>query len=190
MSVLIGIDPGARDTGIIAIFDGTRVVSESVHNEGPLLPLTWSYISQVGRCVDALIDEAEGDAVIKIEGVTAPNWHVAKDAKRGAATNPTGLLGTAQMLGALMGWYGEDAVIVPPRGNGSKPLGAYPLELVSKGERRTKGWELRVGTGKMRHVRSAWDIAHYEVPEPVKHRRTCRIMDLSDDTIAQALRNA
>lgn len=158
-SVIVGIDPGGRDTGIVAISPDGTVRTAAVTNEGELLPLPAGYLADVLAAVAELVSGRH--AIIRVEDVKRPNWHVAKDAKRGAATNPTGLLATAQVLGAIRAAY-RNAELVPPGGNGSKPLGAYPLELVGERERATPGWELKVGQGKKRHLRSAWDIANYD----------------------------
>jgi len=54
------------------------------------------------------------------------------------------------VLGAVL-YAHPDAIIVAPGGHGSAPLTTYPAALV--GDREV------VGTGKRRHLRSAWDIA-------------------------------
>lgn len=162
MAALIGIDPGSRNTGVMAIFDDGRAVGVTVTNEGPLLPIARPYLREIGATVDDLISQAEGEVTVKVESVTRPNWHVGKGQGGGAASNPEALLGTAQVLGAILAWY--DAEIVPPGRHGSRPMAHYPDALVSAGEKRKPGWETRVGTGKLRHQRSAWDIAHYLPP--------------------------
>ena len=164
-SVVVGIDPGGRDTGIVAISPDGTVRTAAVTNPGELLPLPAGYIADVLAAIRDFTDNGQTHAIIRVEDVKRPNWHVAKDAKRGAATNPTGLLATAQVLGAIRGAY-RNAELVPPGGNGSKPLGAYPEALVGPGERSKQGWELRVGTSKKRHLRSAWDIANYTPTAP------------------------
>lgn len=156
---VLGVDPGGRDTGIILV-DGVRVGGRSVRSAGELLPVDQGYVQSVLSEIDGLIagsSDSRG-VVVCVEGVTRPSWHVQASASRGAAANPTGLIAAAVVLGAVLGRF-PGAVVVPPGGNGSRPLGAYPLGLVSEGERRKKGWELRVGGGKLRHQRSAWDVA-------------------------------
>lgn len=162
--LVVGIDPGGRTTGIVAV-SGATVRTFTVANPGALLPLEAGYLSAVVETVREIIGDHGSTAVIRVEDVKRPSWHVARDAKRGAATDPTGLLATAQVLGAIRAAF-PAAQLVPPARNGSKPLGAYPDALVSPGEKRKPGWELRVGTGKMRHLRSAWDIAHHSPAQP------------------------
>ena len=157
---VVGVDPGGRTTGIVAILSGGVVRTATVTNPGELLPLEVGYLVDVVETVRDMVGGDGSAANLFVEDVKRPSWHVARDAKRGAATDPTGLLATAQVLGAIRAAF-PTAVLVPPRRNGSKPLGAYPEALVSAGERRKPGWQTRVGTGKMRHLRSAWDIATY-----------------------------
>lgn len=156
---VLGVDPGGRDTGIILV-DGVRVGGRSVRSPGELLPVDQGYIQAVLSEIGGLVagSSAPHEVVVCVEGVTRPSWHVQASASRGAAANPTGLIAAAVVLGAVLGTY-PNAVVVPPGGNGSRPLGAYPAGLVSDGERRKSGWELRVGGGKLRHQRSAWDVA-------------------------------
>ena len=155
----IGVDPGARDTGIIAV-DGTRVVMETIHNAGDMLPLDRAYIGRVLDTVAGLLTEFPG-AVLLVESVVRPSWHVKSKASHGAATNPEPLLSTAVLLGALLGAF-PDAGVVPPGKNGSRPLASYPPALVSDRERSKPGWEMNTKSrGKLRHMRSAWDIANY-----------------------------
>ena len=157
VSIFVGVDPGSRQTGVCVV-DGVGVPLRCfvLENGGCLLPPPVGYVRGVVDAVAELVGECGG--VVCVEGVNRPSWHVAKGAKRGAASNPEALLGTAVVLGGVMAVF-PDCVIVEPGKNGSKPLGAYPESLVSTGEKRTSGWQTRVGAGKMRHVRSAYDIA-------------------------------
>lgn len=155
-SPVVGVDPGARATGIVLVTADGVVSGVSVENPaGPLLPPPVEYVKRV---ISAVGDLAAPGVVVAVESVTRPSWHVAKSASRGAAGNPTALLGTAVVLGAVLGAY-PGAVLVRPGRNGSGPMGVYPEDLVSVGERRKSGWEMRVGSGKLRHQRSAWDVA-------------------------------
>lgn len=158
MTATIGIDPGSRTTAIILIDNKQKPVKLSlVKNDGELLPVPADYIQ---GAINELRDYVtqNPDATIAVEGITRPNWHLATEHKRGSAANPTGLLGTAMLLGAIISHY-PDAVIIPPNKNGSKPLVAYPDELISPHEKKHPDWKTRVGTGKLRHARSAYDVA-------------------------------
>lgn len=81
--------------------------------------------------------------LVAIEDIVHPSPHL-------GLANMEGLLHTAQVLGALRSTF-PAAVLVRPGGHGSAPLASYPPELV--GDREPKG------TGKLRHARSAWDVA-------------------------------
>lgn len=162
MSRLVAVDPGSRTTGWVA-FDHGRLVDHGViENAGDLTPdgTSAEYIRNVYRQVTRLHPQT-----IAVESVTAP-----KGFKGGvrAPINPEGMAGlgaawSAVVLAALTS--GSAVVHVAPAGHGSKPLGAYPLELVGDRE-RSAGWPSRVGTGKLRHARAAFDVAQVALRLP------------------------
>lgn len=159
MPIIVGVDPGARTTAIVAVDtkDQTVLGMLLIRNKGPLLPLPTDYLRAVAADVNRLAEKHNADAV-HVEGVNRPSWHVGGKAK-GAATDPTGLLGAAQVLGAVIASTDRTVHVIPPGRNGSRPMAAYPAPLVSDGERRKQGWQTRVGTGQLRHARSAFDVA-------------------------------
>lgn len=159
MTVTVGIDPGGRTTAIIAAdtTTGEPLALVMVDNTGDLLPLPVDYVRAVANDAQRLADQHNATTV-RVEGINRPSWHVGGKAK-GAATNPTGLLAAAQILGAVIATTTRPVEVIPPGRNGSRPMGAYPPALVSDGERRTPGWQTRTGTGKLRHARSAYDVA-------------------------------
>lgn len=145
MTGVVGVDPGGRTTGVVAIDEDDKVTfAELVERDGE-----WhDYRSEV---IGALIDAARGhircgcdEMVVAIEDVVDPNPHM-------GLTNIRGLLDTARILEAVCMHVGPSVVVVPPGGHGSGPLAAYPPELVGPRE--------KAGTGKRRHVRSAYDVA-------------------------------
>lgn len=154
---VVGVDPGGRTTALVSVCGG-RVSGVTVTNDGPLLPLGSGYLRDVLDALGGLLPPEGG--IVRVEDVNRPSWHVAKNAKYGAATDPTGLLATAQVLGAIRAVY-PDAELVPPRGNGSRPLGTYPDEFIGPREKTGPNWKLRTDArGKNRHLRSAWDVAN------------------------------
>lgn len=159
MPTRIGVDPGARTTAIVAVDTKTHDVLGLVlvKNTGTLLPLPTDYLRAVAADVNRLAEQHNADDV-HVEGVNRPSWHMGGKSK-GAATDPTGLLGAAQVLGAVIASTARTVHVIPPGRNGSRPMGAYPAPLVSDGERRKQGWQTRVGTGQLRHARSAFDVA-------------------------------
>lgn len=159
MPIIVGVDPGARTTAIVAVDtkDQTVLGMLLIRNKGPLLPLPTDYLRAIAADVNQLAKQHNADAV-HVEGVNRPSWHMGGKSK-GAATDPTGLLGAAQVLGAVVATTDLPVHVIPPGRNGSRPMGAYPAPLVSDGERRKQGWQTRVGTGQLRHARSAFDVA-------------------------------
>lgn len=146
---VIGIDPGGVSTGVIARLGPRVIYGATVTRDGKVT----DYLAEVGRTIERAIDKVWRDqnlnslpiqtCVIAVEDLNEPSPHM-------GLTNVGGLIGAAQVLGAVIYAY-PAAVIVAPGGHGSAPLSTYPASLVGKRE--------VVGTGKFRHLRSAWDLA-------------------------------
>lgn len=83
----------------------------------------------------------DDEVVVAAEDLSTPSPHM-------GTISVHGLLDTAVVLGAIAGHVN---VFVPPGGHGSHSLQAYTAELVGKHEKS--------GLGRLRHCRSAWDIA-------------------------------
>lgn len=149
----IGIDPGGRATGVVVRYDSRLVWAALLTRSGDADFPDGGYVCEV---VDAIFDAerwapdlADGiPATVALEGLRRPGGH-ARD-RDSHLIDPTGVMGTAMVVGAVLANW-PDAVLVAPGGHGSGPLATYPAELV--GERE------QVGTGRLRHLRSAWDIA-------------------------------
>lgn len=146
--LVVGIDPGARTTGIIARTGVELVVAELVVNDDAPL-LSAGYLREVLTVLDSLQVRArqrKAELFVAVEDVTEPSPHLRIISLRG-------LLGTAQVLGAVRGWADDscEILVVRPGGHGSAPMRTYPAALVGAREKS--------GTGKLRHVRSAWDVA-------------------------------
>ncbi|MCA1841749.1 MAG: hypothetical protein LC792_00905 [Actinobacteria bacterium] len=137
--LIIGVDPGAAETGVV-VRRGDDLVSAVVIDRRPGQPLA-VYLASVLRVLRVVAVEG---ATIAVEDVTPPNPHMGMIAVGG-------LIGTAAVLGAVLGAH-PGAVVVPAGGNGSGPLCAYPPSL-----RPTRG--KGAGYDRLRHARSAWDIA-------------------------------
>lgn len=155
-AAIIGIDPGARNSGVVLVRPHTPPQFHTVLNEGDILPPPADYLHDVISAVYHLIDQGNVEH-IALESLVRPNWHVGGGR---AAKNPEALMGTAVVLGAVLAYrWPLPLHLVPPVANGGKPLAAYPAELISDGEKRRPGWQMRIGTGELRHVRSAYDVA-------------------------------
>lgn len=153
---VLGVDPGGQSTGMV-VRDRDRLVGWHLCSRGHQ-PIA-DYIDQLlGMAVDLAHDTADagGLDLIAIEGLNDPSPHM-------GMTSVRGLIDTATVIGALLAWSGIDGdplgLLVDPGGHGSAAeglgraglLACYPHQLV--GDREDKG------AGRLRHVRSAWDVA-------------------------------
>lgn len=156
MPTVLGIDPGGRDTAYVVLDNGTLITSGTFTNPGELHPLPRVHVQTVARGLVLVAHEHSVD-IVAVEGLNRPNWHM-----KGSALNPSSLFPTSEIIGALkaVDWPNDAKfVLIDPDKNGSSFLGAYPEQLVSKTERSKPGWQMRIGTGKLRHQRSAYDVA-------------------------------
>lgn len=176
--IVVGVDPGARSTGI-AVVDlagdrdrwgqarPTLLASTTVERSGdePLLEVSPHYLATVVAAVrDAIrvtpdgIESSSVADVVAVERITRPRQHLdgtrARGGRGGAAADPTALLATAVVLGAILGrsWAPADLVVVPNKGNGRGATVAYPPELLDRDHVARPG-------GKRRHERAAYDVA-------------------------------
>lgn len=146
ISVVIGVDPGGATTGIVARRGDGLLAACSIHADGH--DHVAQYLEEVAGAVLGYA-ATHAAAGIAVEDCIPPNPHL-------GISNPAGIIAAAKVLGAVL-LAVPDAVIVRPGGHGA-PAGSraelaarYPAELI--GPRETRG------TGALRHVRSAWDIA-------------------------------
>jgi len=156
--IVIGVDPGARWTGIVARDGNTLLGHLILRNGGELFPVELQWLRLVTDAVENFIRVYNAD-LLAVEGVTRPNWHVGKGR---AAANPSAILATAEVAGAVQGCVlpGFTPVVsVRPGKHDKAPMCFYPEALVSDAERRKPDWRTRVGGGQLRHARAAWSIA-------------------------------
>jgi Holliday junction resolvasome RuvABC endonuclease subunit len=150
--VIVGVDPGGQTTGIVVRSGPHYVygvtVSRKVAGGGRL-----SMVEYLVEVLDSLglIEESYHPSAYAVEDAIAPNPHV------GRITDPGPIIEAAQVLGAVLGLCRGAALVIRPARHGA-PVASraeleakYPAELI--GARETKG------TGGLRHLRSAWDIA-------------------------------
>lgn len=142
--VVVGVDPGAAATGVV-VRRGAAVAAACLVHRGDALD---GYLAEVGAAVLGYRDDHQAD-MVAVEDTVPPEPHM-------GLSNPAGIIGAAQVLGAVVA-LAPGAVLVPPAGWGA-PVGSrvelcarYPLELIGPRERK--------GTGRLRHLRSAWDVA-------------------------------
>ena len=147
--VIVGVDPGGRQTGLVVRHGRDLLAADLVTRDGPEVFPGADYLREVTDAIGGLVVYAAQELPdadrprIAVEGVVHPNGHV-------RMINAAGLLGTATVLGAILGNW-PSAIVVPPAGNGAGPRSAYPGSLWPPQEKR--------GAGRCRHLRSAWDIA-------------------------------
>lgn len=150
--IVLGVDPGGASTGFV-LRDGRDLLAHDVLDRDNAPRPLW-----VEACVEAatnMAHEADVD-LVAIEDLNDPVPQM-------GMTSVRGLIDTAVVIGALLGWAqdpvtGTDVTLVPPGRHGRAAegygraglLAAYPEALV--GPRETGG-------GRMRHARSAWDVA-------------------------------
>lgn len=145
--IVLGIDPGGASTGMV-VRSGAELlwwrIVDSPSGAGGLPTVT--YLHEVlGAAREAL--DAHPGARVHVEAVTPPRGFY--NGKHHTIA-PGALIGVSAVAGLLLGAL-PDPVLIPPGRNGSRPLATYPQELV--GAREVSG------RGRLRHARSAWDIA-------------------------------
>lgn len=186
--VYLGVDPGGAHTGLCVrrgseLLDHTvidRVRDETYWDRG--VGVGPAYIREVIADAEALIFRHKRlsgftqDVTIVAEAVVAPSPHVSRRDGR-SWVNPVGALGAGLVLGAVLGRW-PDTIVVPPGQHGSKPLAAYPLQLSSPAEQRL-GMN-HVGTGRLRHARSAWDIAGVAPWWTAEHKARAELQRLQE----------
>ena len=138
----IGIDPGTKETAVISldasgdILAGSRIIWEDFCT----VP---SHAAEILAVVDEYTS-AHGTEAVHLEDVVPPVGQM-------GLIDPRPLLTLHRLVGFLQASR-PDWRLVRPGGHGSQPLASYPAALVGKTERK--------GTGKLRHLRSAYDVAH------------------------------
>lgn len=150
---VIGIDPGARYTGVV-IRDGDAVLHSStlVRSQEMSSGTDWALL--VVQQVDAIIAAAGIEVLpVGIEGISDPKGF--QHGKR-AAINPKDIIRAGIVLGALAQRF-PDAFIVPPGNNGSQHYSHYPDVLIGRRPAELPGSSNSAGTRN--HEQSAYDVA-------------------------------
>lgn len=148
---IIGIDPGARYTGVV-VRDGDVVLHATtlVRPEG-VTATDWAIM-----CV-AEIREIMKDFPITmpvgVEGVSDPKGF--QGGKR-AAINPKDIIRAGIVLGAVVATWPK-AIVIKPGGNGSQHYTHYPSVLIGRRDPELPGSSNHAGTRN--HEQSAYDVA-------------------------------
>lgn len=151
---VLGVDPGARYTGVV-VRDGDGVLHSSTYVRAPDCSATDWAIEVISRLRELHAEHTINgiELPVGVEGVSDP-----KGFKSGqhAAINPSGIIRAGVVLGAVVAVW-PSAIVVPPGRNGSKHTSHYPSCLVG---RRPKGLPGdATGAGTRDHEQSAFDVA-------------------------------
>lgn len=150
---ILGIDPGATNTGWVVLHEetGTVLHSSTVKRPSDMKPFTWAML-----CVNRTDEEVSKFNITKVgvEGVEEPNiYHNGKK----SVLRPLFLINTAVVAGAYASrWEKLSPVIVRPSKNGSRPKEEYPEELTGSRPKWLDGIPL---PGIRNHERSSYDVA-------------------------------
>jgi hypothetical protein len=141
--IVLGVDPGGSDTGLV-IRQHDRLIWHTTVSGG------WEPVLEALHRLP--VDNVFFDAVA-VEEVVAPGGF--RNGRRDPI-NVKGLIGTAEVAGAVAAWTWTEPTIrllwIPPAHNGQGALDAYPDDLrPSRGQGK--------GHDALRHARSAWDVA-------------------------------
>lgn len=164
--IVLGVDPGGRTVGLV-LREGDRLLAHDLLTRG-VEPVE-AFAQTAAEATLAFLHQhaPSGAVVARVEQVVAPKGF--KHGQR-AALNPAHLIGVSVVAGAIaLALSGEGVPVgwVRPAGHGSAPdwlggtmlwrhmAGRYPAELMPK---RKKGAAPKF-TDRLRHARSAWDIA-------------------------------
>ena len=156
--IVLGVDPGGQNVGLVVRYDDTLAWHRLLARAPGMQQSSWlaTVIRELGDGISRAVEAIGASTLLRmnwsvriaVEDVRAPGGFAG--GKR-APINLSGLIDTAQVLGAILGrWPG--AIVVPPGRHGQGPREAFPAELWGAREGRA-------GTGRLRHVRSAWDVA-------------------------------
>lgn len=161
---IVGIDPGARYTGLV-VRDGDAVLhSSTLVRPQDMSSTDWAITCLTG--IQTILKDFPRTIPIAIEGISDP-----KGFYRGqrAAINPRDIIRAGVVLGALVATY-PTAVIVPPGNNGSQHYSHYPDSLIGRRPADLPGDTN--GAGTRDHEQSAYDVAgkgariHYRKQPP------------------------
>jgi hypothetical protein len=144
--MIVGIDPGGAQTGVVVMNDDGSYVDHRLIERAELM--SWGrYVAWIEDAIAefSFDSPAQGEPLVAMEDLSPPSPHM-------GLISVKGLLDTARVIGALHYRGGPSMVLVPPGGHGSLPAEAYPPELIGPREGRAL-------SGKLRHCRSAWDVA-------------------------------
>lgn len=174
--IVIGIDPGGQDSGIVVVdatdrrrpklLHHTTVVRDDTPGGAPLIDLVW--LRKLDDVLIGLVDTYLPD-LVGIEYVVAPTGHARGRAGHIIAPGPLITTATvASWLANTASAYDVDVALVEPGSNDQGPHQIFPKPLhdprgACKQGTRDVACVQRTCIargGTQRHVRAAWTVAH------------------------------
>lgn len=148
----IGVDPGARYTGVV-VRDGDVVLYSSTIVCPKDIDDSLEFGRLVAKTLRKLVDEHFPGLPMGVEGVSAPKGY-----NRGAKSpiNPKYIMFAAAVAGCVANEF-EEAYIIAPGGNGTQHISQYPEALIGRRPKDLPGAVKGVGTRD--HEKSAFDVA-------------------------------
>lgn len=149
---VIGIDPGARYTGVV-VRDGDVVLHASTLVRPQSVTSSTDWALMVITDIADILKDFPAMIPVGVEGVSDPKGF--QHGKR-AAINPKDIIRAGIILGAVVARW-PTAVVVPPGGNGSQHYSHYPDVLIGRRPADLPG--STNGAGTRDHEQSAYDVA-------------------------------
>ena len=166
---VLGVDPGAQATGIV-VRTGVELAygTTAVRDKGETVELyALGVVHLVAGIKERFAEVLDGRPLVAIEAVVAPSvWN---NGER-VVLHPQFVMDTCTVAGHIAGWATAQRLEVEwvrPGHNGQGFIGAYPAAL-----RPTRG--KGAGKDRLRHLRSAWDVAGATMGNTVAVRHLSR----------------
>lgn len=150
VATVLGIDPGARYTGIIVRDNDEPIYSAIFVRPVDMGSTDWA-LESVRLSLE--VYETYQPTHVALEGISDPKGFYKGQQ---AAINPKDIIRTGVVLGALVATWPE-AIIVDPGGNGDRHESFYPDALNGRRPKTLAGSNKGANTRK--HEKSAYDVA-------------------------------
>jgi hypothetical protein len=147
---VLGIDPGARYTGITVRDNDDPVYSGIFVRPDTMSATQWALES---ARLSLEVYEEYKPTYVALEGISDPKGFYKGEQ---AAINPKDIIRTGIVLGALVATW-PDAIIVEPGGNGDRHESFYPACLSGRRPKDLPG--SNKGSNTRKHEKSAYDVA-------------------------------
>jgi hypothetical protein len=184
--IVVGIDPGAATTGIVARHRDTLLSFSTVTRDWSMPLADYARLvldragglgSVAGRAYQLYRHRSSGELLWAVEDYQTPTPHLGEVA-------PQQIAETCWLVGYLTAALREetpqgprshaDVVLVAPAAHGRQPYGTYPDELTTAAEQRQPRLKAAGRNTLVSHCRSAWDIAGAAETLRRQHRRAER----------------